>query len=588
MSTPVTELSLQQEFGLFPADAQYAKGLRDQYDNPARKNHTIGVDFIPSSLMTDQERSEVLGVVQYADIKGNELYLEQAKQTHLVVHPMDAGLGSSVKRDTYLESLGSNVDRGSLIGIGSKSTDLYFTVPQPDGSFLYMSIAAIKLERIAKEAHMYGGVSISPIVNSDSYTAMASIYLQQTAESLVTGSKQTYTDYLAEKNTVLNAWHMQGDLPTLDVQTKQFTNEHTAPGGHGQAGVMILHDIMNAPDEGTTKVHAIFNGDGPNNFVTPEMVSYTAENAGIVMLNTTRTPVDVKGGIIGGEVHPDGTLTPQILEIAQAKAAGQQTTFMDLGLKTENLPEEMQQQHQTGEQYFNTNIALMNESVLRPFLQQLKKEVGEDLFAQLLTPELILNRKEKNGKQFDQLEGALGSLILRLNALVQTNEHVSRIWNEVSGGKTFLKIVNTQPEDRDETFLPNKFPIDFVMQASSDHFALDTSSWIVKNAKPGHLPRFEGDLVKNGTYYSDVQNILRSFGYTRIQDLDELHIEGPVSFANAQLAGKVHIVNESGKLIDFNDSSIKTFLGDQEEFLTLRNVRIHIAKDESISVEWHS
>ncbi|HRN71387.1 MAG TPA: hypothetical protein PLS49_09500, partial [Candidatus Woesebacteria bacterium] len=329
------------------------------------------------------------------------------------------------------------------------------------------------------------------------------------------------------------------------------------------------------------------NGDGPNNFVTPEMVSFTAEQAGIVMLTTTRMPCDVKGGIIGGELHENGHKTPQILELAQAKAVGQQELFMNLGLKTSDLPEDMQEQHQEGQQYFNTNIALMNANVLKPFLHKLKEQVGEDRFAQLLTPELILNRKEKHGKQYDQLEGALGSLILRLNQLVKTDSKVAELWEEVSEGKSFLKIVNTSPQDRDETFLPNKFPIDYVMQASSDHFQLDQHSWLVRNTSVGHLPRFEGDLVKNGTYYSDVQNCLDAFGYLRMLDLEELHLEGPVQLANATLKGKVHIVNQSNSVIDFNQPHIKSLFCSHDGPVTLENIHVQINADQTIEISYY-
>jgi hypothetical protein len=516
--------------------------------------------------MTEKERAGVLGVVPYELLKGNANYLQNAQSVHVHFHPMDAGLGSSVIRDEYLQEMSGIVNRQALNGKkGSKSTDLYLPYLRADGSIGYMNIAEVKINRIISEAAKYVGISLTPIVNEDSHPAMAAVYAQ-------------YESHFQYHNILNGRWLKQGDLPTWDIAEGRFSKEHVAPGGHGQAGVMLLHEIMHAEDQGVPTVRAIFNGDGPNNFVTPEMVSYTAEEAGIVMITTTRTQADVKGGIIGGKVHEDGSMTPDICELAQAKKAHQTDLFMQLGLaediSADAIPAD--RVHTVGEQYFNTNTALMNETVLRPFLQALKEQMSPEEFDALLTPELMLNTKEKNGKQFDQLEGALGSLILRLNESVQNDQFVGLVWKEVSGGIAFLKIINTNPQDRDETFTPNKFPVDFMVQSSSDHFLLNTDTWMLENQRPGHIPRMEGDLLQKG-YYADLQKVRRTFGQPSIRDLDMLHMEGAFICPDVVWRGDVRLKSHRKAPVELTSEDFRNFLGQNGDApLVLDNIELEV------------
>jgi len=566
MATAIQEQDLQITSELAHHDRAYFNGLDVQRRDPQHRHVQIGENFIPSSLMAETERAHVLGVVPYEQIKAQEHYLEAAQGVHVRFHPMDAGLGSSVIRDDYLQEMSGVVDRQALHGKkGSKSTDLYLPYLYADGSIGHMSITEVKINRIISEATRYGGISLTPIVNEDSLPAMAAVYDQ-------------YEPYFQAHNILNGRWLRQGDLPTWDVTEGRFSKEHVAPGGHGQAGVMLLHEIIASEDQGVPTVRAIFNGDGPNNFVTPEMVSYTAEEAGIVMITTTRTPADVKGGIIGGKVHADGSMTPDICELAQAKKAGQTDLFMKLGLADdiEDHAIPADRVHTSGEQYFNTNTALMNETVLRPFLHALREQMSAEEFDALLTPELMLNTKEKNGKPFDQLEGALGSLILRLNEAVQNNEFVGGIWQEVSGGKAFLKIINTNPQDRDETFTPNKFPVDFLVQSSSNHFLLNTDTWMLENRRPGHIPRMEGDLVQKG-YYADVQNVRRTFGRAAIRELDMLHMEGAFICPDAVWRGNVRLKSHLNTPVELTGADFKNFLGQNgDEPLVLENIDLEV------------
>jgi len=572
--TNYIESSNYDQFELAEHDRGYFNGLDVQRRDPQHKQVRIGETFIPSSLMTEKERADVLGVVPYKLLKGKDKYLHNAQGVHVWFHPMDAGLGTSVVRDGYLQAMAEVVDRSALYGKnGSKSTDLYFPYIKADGSIGYMSIAVVKINRIIFEASRYGGISLAPIVNIDSISAMQAVYSQ-------------YEHRLREVNIQLDKWLKQGDLPTWDIEAGCFSKEHMAPGGHGQAGVMLLHEIMSAEDQEVPTVRAIFNGDGPNNFVTPEMVAYTAEEAGIVMITTTRTPADVKGGIIGGKVHDDGSMSPDICELAQAKKSGQVDLFMQLGLNeiTEETVSSLDRDHTPGEQYFNTNTALMNETLLKRFLLAIKAHMPQEEFNKLLTPELILNTKEKNGKQFDQLEGALGSLILRLNEAVQYNELVGHVWQEVSGGKAFLRIINTNPNDRDKTFTPNKYPIDFVLQSATDHFSFDPTTGQLTNLFPGHIPHFEGDLLKKG-FYADVKNVLKAFGGASFKDLKSLQVEGKFIAPNCVWRGTVKLKSHRNEPVDLTSADFREFLGQSgNNPLILENIYLEVFENGRVLV----
>ena len=188
----------------------------------------------------------------------------------------------------------------------------------------------------------------------------------------------------------------EGVLPNIDATTGQFIDDETTftPGGHGFLGTLILNQIAtNAPAPGEQVITVITNGDGTNNFATEDVVGWMARNRiPIVMITTTRTVLDAKGGVFGLEKIPNydieksGTaeLPLQIWELAQAKTVGQEPLFQELGL-TEGKTE----------QEFNTNISLENETVLHPSSKDSKRLSGKRNSSRSQHPIISLIRKRK-------------------------------------------------------------------------------------------------------------------------------------------------------------------------------------------------
>lgn len=300
---------------------------------------------------------------------------------------------------------------------------------------------------------------------------------------------------------------------------------------------MILDRIRTAPQEDS--VHAIYNGDGFNNFVSPEMVGFTKEKkAAFTMITTTRTPADQKGGCIGGKMLEDGTIVPGIMELAQARDAGQEDLFDKLGL------EEIDgQTSEVGGQYFNTNTVLMNGGLLHTFLNRVYREFGEDAYNIIVTPEHIKKppKHNKDGLALISAEGALGSLVLRLAEQVQTDPQLQNIWKEVSGGSAFLQIVNLGPEDRDEFFTPIKTTMDYLILTHTDKYYTPHYSRSKKvSTTPGEVVALGGDLVKDG-YWANVKNVIDSLGHCRMSELISMEVHGAFICPNVEWRGKVEI-----------------------------------------------
>ena len=98
---------------------------------------------------------------------------------------------------------------------------------------------------------------------------------------------------------------------------------------------------------------------------------------------------------------------------------------------------------------FNTNVVLINKRVLKQrFKEFLIISSGE--FEKIISPELIKNTKEQNGKSFVQLEGAIGSTLLNLDKYFRMN------FNE-----GLVHFLNLAPENREKFFLPIKKRADF-------------------------------------------------------------------------------------------------------------------------------
>ena len=229
---------------------------------------------------------------------------------------------------------------------------------------------SLESNTLIQEGDKYAKTIVRPIVNAESIKAVRDFFgITYLPDRLGPNNKKdrTYGEVLADNPKIaLGEIVLQNDLPTVDLATRQVTTVRKAPGGHGQIGSIILHEIagdMTYVDE-PPRVRAIYNGDGPNNSVSPEMVGFMVEEkVGIIMLSTTKTGVDIKGGIIGIEKfgnRRDQTQSAQLFELAQARKSKQESTFYNMGLDTDKLPEVFHSIHESGKQYFNTNVVLIN------------------------------------------------------------------------------------------------------------------------------------------------------------------------------------------------------------------------------------
>jgi hypothetical protein len=284
------------------------------------------------------------------------------------------------------------------------------------------------------------------------------------------------------------------------------------------------------------------------------------ERVPLVMITTTKTAVDCKGGQIA--LRPcSGALTKKggaigtsltIVELVQAEQAGQGELFLQLGLRHGDQPA-----------YFNTNIVVLNYQVLTPLLEQLYKEVGEDAFCQIIAPTVMVGKKEKPAasgarRTYYQLEGALASVML----------NIDRYWRE-HYGTGLVRFVNVGVEDRLDFFAPIKSSFDFFRLFYSDCFSFDGQALCFKALAPILLP-----LCHFGARaYGDVDFVLTVFRGCRIARLKKLHVDGLVDFAGTSLEGSVHIINKSDQLVRLADlAGLQKFRRGDE--LVLRDVGI--------------
>ncbi|MBU3910977.1 MAG: UTP--glucose-1-phosphate uridylyltransferase, partial [Candidatus Omnitrophica bacterium] len=574
-----------------PFDMVYLNSLHKKFKTSGDQPLIIGTaetggNFLPSALLDKTQRKGLLGAVEYADLTQDPANKEESRNVVLLCNPMDGGVGSSVARERYLAGIWQQIERTGKVRLGAKGTDLYFNVTlegfDEQGAKVKtqqrISIIELKYLRARHTASNYGRVIIRELVNEESAPFVKDFLdityvLDRIDARIPQDKKRTYRQIINQTPDLETEedFIFQASLPTIDLETEELTTENMLPGGHGQLGTMALYDILTAElPEGKTLVRAIYNGDGPNNFPDAYIAGWMARNKiPIVMISTTKVELDKKGGQIGVEFLEGGKSRIQLLERAQAIANGQEEWFYRIG-----LPGNVGDEGTPGAQYFNTNTALINYSVLKPFLIKLRTIIRDEKFNEIITPDLIKNIKSKRGKQFVQLEGALGSALLNLNGFIQTtdNEKVKALLEEY-GLTRILYIVNIDTEQRDNFFTPVKFSYDYWLYAYSDHFNVDPSVWQVENFKPGHVPGFES----MDKYYEDVQNCIDALGNASTIGLDSLSIKGKVHLKDAILKGSVRIASLYPEMFDLNSEEAREKLGQTgQDRITLENIAIVI------------
>lgn len=537
-------------------DRSYMAGLYRKYvsstsGESAEKPLVIGDNFKPSAQLTATERTELLGARDYAtEIADNPDYLAAAQNVVLYANPMNGGLGTSVSRQSYIEQFAGRSE------LGAKGTDLFFNLNvsgfDSQGAQIdlpqQVSVTELKYIQALRSAGKYSNIVVQELVNEDSIGPMTAfldetVYLFDRVDQRANAPKRTYRQIIQETQGIEIAPEMiqQGALPVIDLATNDLTDDFTAPGGHGQLGSMVLQEALTADlPADQVVIRAVFNGDGPNNSINEYIAGFMArENVPIVMISTTKTPLDKKGGLIGVETTDTGAVRAQMLELAQAESNGQEDLFTAMGLTT----------GERGGQYFNTNVAAVNYTALQPFLRELRDVIGEERFSEIITPDLIPNEKNKSGRKVIQLEGAMGSALLNLNGFVTTSTDTRvRGLMDKYGFDRLLNVVNADQANRSKFFTPIKFAWDHVLFSSTDHFTVDAQRGVLVNRNPTHLPGF-GIM---DSYYKDVMNSLNAFRGTSMLELEEINIAGQVQMPESTLRGRVAINNRSDQVVDLN------------------------------------
>lgn len=535
----------------------------------------IGHNFIPAALLSEKERIKELNVVDYSQIRDDSSLDKFAKEVTLICNPMDAGLGSSLSRLSYLKKIWKSVNRKGKPHLGAKGEDLYFDIKVGDFN-QKINVTEVKYLQAINAASCYKKIIIEELVNEESIDS-----INEFLDGTVNFKGLTYRELIAKKKKIDLAKKMivQASLPTIDKKTNQLSTKRVAPGGHGQLGSMVLGEAaQNKISSFKNLIRVIYNGDGPNNFPDHKIIGFMAKKKiPIIMIASTKTPIDQKGGQIGLEISEAGNKKPQILELAQAEEQGQKDIFRKIGIKgfDETIYGEAEKQ------YFNTNIALINYSVISPFLKDLYSVIGARKFSQIISPDLIKNEKIQGKKPYIQLEGALASTLLNLAGFIKINKD-KKVKKLIKKYKitNFLVIVNIDKEQRTKFFTPIKYAWDFWFYAYSDHFRLNTDNFKLENLRSNSLPSF--DL---GPFYQDLENCIEAFGKASTIDLDFLTIAGKVFLKNAKLAGVVVIENQSDKLIDLSKEMFKNRLERENNHLFLKDIKITVKSENKIIVE---
>lgn len=373
---------------------------------------------IPLPIATKEDLKHVT-IQDYEDLP--ESVSKKLQDYTLNICKMQAGLGTSVERLDLLEKYS---DRKTL---GAKGTDLFV---EYQGQML--SIAEIQLlyaEDKLKQKQI-GHIKFVNLVNSETAYAVDEIW-----DKKHPFKDQTYAEVFSSPDLSREENIHQLMMPTIN-SNKELTFEREAPAGHAFLGFYQLVNLFrcnNVPSE----ITCIGNGEDLKSNPDPKILSWLVENnIPLVMITTTKLEKDKKGGQLA--LVKENAPYMAIVEKAQAEKADQLEYFQELGLRQSD-----------NRSLFNTNIVLINKKALKEFFNKYL-DVSESEFLDILTPDLIKNKKEQDGKEFIQLEGAIGSTLLNLDKYFR-----------VKFEKDLVHFLNLAPENREKFFLPIKKREDF-------------------------------------------------------------------------------------------------------------------------------
>jgi hypothetical protein len=613
------EEAMNQARALVASELRKSKREGDAIILEDAKPLIIGQNFSPSAILSDRDFSEKLGAVQYEDLEKDPENIKSAARVTMVQNPMNGGIGQAMDRIDFLKAIWQATGRKGKPSLGAKSMDSYFKVNitingEEKDAFVSVAEATILalLHEVEKEQGAYRQGILEEFISEETRQAMVdlmdTVYLYDRLDPSIQ-DKRTYGDILKGKG-MLGVMPEQAVFPRFSVEDNyKLTDKYTAPGSHGHWGVYAFSNIPDnvLPEDASIQIRAIFNGDGisnaPNNVIAGWMAR---EHVPVVMITTTRAPIDVKGGMLGIENLENGKYRTNLLELADAKTndkkyTGQAELFAKMGIvssKDERFGRKGMPQ------LFNTNTVMQNDTALQPFLRDLREALGLEEYNRIISPKMMMKSAvQKDGKEYVQLEGPLGSSVLSLAGFLSTTDDpiINMLCKKHNIDKdNFLRIVNIDVDKRTDFFAPIKFPIDYWMQFFSDHFKVDTTTWKLVNLRPGHVPALDTPDQDKDKYYSNVLNLFHLFGDNGVIDkdnpamtstigLDYMKIRGKVKVAGSILRGRFVAINQGDDIADLTSIKAREQLVNEKAALLsgdgkliLEDVLIVIDKDKKI------
>ncbi|MGI4991249.1 UTP--glucose-1-phosphate uridylyltransferase [Halobacteriovorax sp. GFR7] len=391
-----------KEFITSPIELEYFEGLLSNLNEKSEKlviatpENDTGV--YPTAIAPRKLLRDELPFHSYEDIKQRYSTKDKIDCT-LWLRKMHGGLGSSLDRSDYLKKYGRTTP-------GSKSTDLYIETEK----FGTISLAEAQIIQASKKTSSFRKVVLQDLVNNDVKPILDEMWKKH--------------EHLLSENFSRLESVVQQKLPT--IKNGKLTTERLAPAGHGIFGYEVFKGTR---PEGKNLIACIGNGEDLSSTPDRAIVNWMlTENIPVVMVTTTKTERDMKGGQIALKTEGKKTYLT-IIEKAQAEQAGQLEYFERLGLREEDE-----------DAFFNTNLVLINFDALND--------------CKIALPDLIKNQKE----EFIQLEGAMGSVLLNSDRLAREN------------GRKLVHILNVNKENRTKFFNPIKKMDDFDYILESQSF----------------------------------------------------------------------------------------------------------------------
>lgn len=402
----------------------YFDGLYQKYKNPTNNVEIILANGINDSniipyAIADEKLKQTLHVQSYETLLGPSS--SQLKEINLCICKMQAGLGTSVEREDLVAKY---TNRKNL---GAKGTDLFINY---HGKMI--SIAENQLLLAIEKSLIYKRVSFQNLINEETKEAVSDIW-----ENYHPELKKKYLEIFNSDKLIRYPDFMQLMMPTINGHD-ELTFKRTSPCGHGFLGfAKILEIFRKEKINADSDIFVIGNGEDLKSTPDEKIISWVFENEiPITMITTTKLEKDKKGGqlaIVRGEKP-----YVSIIEKAQAEKANQLEYFEELGLREGD-----------GESLFNTNIVIINEVALKKIFNKYL-DISESEFLELLTPDVIKNKKEQNGHIYTQLEGAIGSVLLNLDKFFRIQYNYS-----------LVSFLNLSAESREKFFVPIKTREDF-------------------------------------------------------------------------------------------------------------------------------